>query len=699
MNPTPPAPSSLPSVPQAAAGSDGFAIQCEVLRLSIRPIGPVLLVQYLLNCGVAALFAWQYSPVRALLWIALVTGVTLMRGFFPQRLPEPFTPGTLRAAQRTHTLRTAVWELAHGLAGVLLFNPERADLQLLLGLILMGMTLSSAFSVSFYTPATQLAITLLLAPVIVTGLWLGAPVMMAVAVIGIGLTAMMWKLVAERSRQLEENIGLRLNERTLREQALAGLRASEHAQAERLRFFSAANHDLRQPVMAIGLQAEVLRQQLNSGADMAAVQHTVGSLARAQQALEGLTNQLLEIGRIEAAVDPLRPAAVALAPLLHELARQAGDARVGVRCPGGRWPGPTPCRCAGCWPTWSTTPSSSRRAAACCWRCARGGATAASPGASRCATTASASRRMRRRACSTTSSRSATWSATCSAATGWGWRSCGGWRRTWALRCGCARRRGAGSVFSFELPAAAPDAVRAAVPRRAQKARERTMRAARQALRPGMAVLVVEDNTVVADSLSALLRQWSVEPRVYASAAEALALADLRALDAALCDIRLPGALDGIALAERLQRQKPSLAIALISADINEATQRLAAERGWHALRKPVQPEELRGVLLKAQQGRLSERAAFARITARMWARADVPWPALLGTGHGPCRARLPSYAPRTGRRSCPDVRRHPPFFPRRHRAARPALRPVRDGAALAARGADRRLASASGST
>jgi signal transduction histidine kinase len=337
MNPTP-ALSPLPqqqTPPQAAAPGDRFAIQCEVLRLSVRPIGPVLLVQYLLNCGVAALFAWQYSPARALVWIALITGVTAMRGFFPQRLPEPFTPATLREAQRTHTVRTGIWELAHGLAGVLLFNPASADLQLLLGLILMGMTLSSAFSVSFYTPATQLAITLLLAPIIVTGIWLGAPLMIAVAVIGIGLTAMMWKLVAERSRQLEENIGLRLNERTLREQALAGLRASEQAQAERLRFFSAANHDLRQPVMAIGLQAEVLRQQLDSGAGMQAVQHTVGSLARAQQALEGLTNQLLEIGRIEAAVDPLRPAAVALAPLLHELARQAGDARVTVRCPGG----------------------------------------------------------------------------------------------------------------------------------------------------------------------------------------------------------------------------------------------------------------------------------------------------------------------------------------------------------------------------
>jgi CheY-like chemotaxis protein len=159
---------------------------------------------------------------------------------------------------------------------------------------------------------------------------------------------------------------------------------------------------------------------------------------------------------------------------------------------------------------------------------------------------------------------------------------------------------GRGSVFGFELPAVSPGLL-ATVPTAAPAAADDDTIAATGTLRPGLAVLVVEDNAVVADSISALLRQWSVEPRVYASAAEALALADLRALDAALCDIRLPGALDGIALAERLQRQKPELAIALISADINEATHRLAVERGWHALRKPVQPEELRGVLLRAQ--------------------------------------------------------------------------------------------------
>lgn len=595
-------PASAGGNPEApgAARDDGFAIQCEVLRISVQPIGPILAVQYLLNCGIAALFAWQFSLPLSLAWLGLITLVTVMRAFVPQRLPEPFTPDSLRRAQRVHVLRTGIWELAHGAAGVLLFDPSRIELQLLLGVIVMGMTLSAAFSVSFYTPATQLAITLLLAPIIVMGIWLGPPMMIAVAVIGAGLTAMMWKLVAERSRQLEENIGLRLNERTLREQALAGLRASEQAQAERLRFFSAANHDLRQPVMAIGLQAEVLRQQLREGADTMAVQHTVGSLARAQQALEGLTNQLLEIGRIEAAADPLRPAAVALAPLLHELARQAGERRVLVRCPSDAV-------------AWSDAVSLRRVLANLV-----DNAVKFTP-AGRVLLAVRARRREGE------GEGEAAWrvevrDSGIGIAPEAHERVFGDFeqignvernlQRGHGLGLAIVRRLatqlgievvlrsapGRGSVFAFELAAAPADAAPLA-PTALKPPPE-----AAPALRPGLAVLVVEDNAVVADSLQSLLRQWGAQPRVYGSAAEALALADLQALDLALCDIRLPGALDGIALATRLQQLKPALAISLVSADIDEATQRLANERGWHALRKPVQPAELHALLRRAQQ-------------------------------------------------------------------------------------------------
>src|SRR6185437_7723260 len=100
--------------------------------LSTQPSGPVLLVQFLLDCGVAALFAWQYAVPHALIWIALIAATTAYRGFFPQRLPATLTPANLSHALRVHTLRIALHEGAHGAAGVLLFNPADGTSQLLL---------------------------------------------------------------------------------------------------------------------------------------------------------------------------------------------------------------------------------------------------------------------------------------------------------------------------------------------------------------------------------------------------------------------------------------------------------------------------------------------------------------------------------------------------------------------------------------
>jgi len=584
--------SPTPALPEAT-GADRFAIRCEVLRLSTQPSGPVLWVQFLLDCGVAALFAWQYSVPHAAAWIALIAATTAYRGLFPQRLPLPLTPDNLAPALRQHTLRIALHEGAHGLAGILLFNPQDESAQLMIGLVVMAMTLSSAFSVSYHTPAMQLAITLLLAPVIAMGLALGAPVMKVLSLLGIGLLAMVWKLVSERSRQLEENIGLRHNESTLRQQALAGLQEAQQAQAERLRFFSAANHDLRQPVMAMGLQAEVLRHQLHAGEDMARVMNTVAALSRAQQALEGLTDQLLEIGRIEAAADPIAPVAVALAPLLNEFARQAGSGRVRVRCPA----------TAVAWTdlvalrrilgnlvdnALKFTPRG-RVLLACrqrgeCWRIeVRDAGIGIAPEAQERVfgdfeQVGNVERNLQR-------------------GHGLGLAIV----RRLALRLGVQislrSAPGRGSVFAFALPAAPPG-----VPLAPTAAADAEAGPAPLPLRPGLVVLVVEDNAVVADGMAALLRLWGARPQLCGSAAEALALPDLAPFDIALCDIRLPGRLDGIALATELQRRRPALPIALVSADIDDATRQLAQERGWQALRKPVQPATLQALLRRLQR-------------------------------------------------------------------------------------------------
>ncbi|MGR4868871.1 ATP-binding protein [Variovorax sp. LARHSF232] len=584
----------------SSAEADRAAIQTELLRLSTQPSGAVLAFQFLLDCGVAALFAWQYSLLMALLWLALIALSTAWRALVPQQLPEPLRPAELPGELRRHTLRIAVHEGAHGLAGVLLFHPGDAVAQLLLGLVMMGMTLSSAFSVSYVARTMQLAITMLLLPVIVMSLAFGAPPVMGLAGLGAALLVMMWKLVAQRSCKLEDSIGQSHNESALRAQALAGLQTAKQAQAERLRFFSAANHDLRQPVMAIGLQAEVLQQQLHDGASPATLRATLSALARAQQALEGLTQQLLEIGRIEAAADLLTPGPVALAALLGEFARPAGAAhRVRVRCPADAlaWSDPVALRrmIANLVDNALkfSPPPHGRVLLACRQRGDRWRIEVRDNGVG---------------------------IAPCDQERVFGdfeqiGNTARNLRHGHGLGLAIVRRLaqrldaqislrsapGRGSVFAFALPAAPQGATSTPAARGPQQAPETPA----AALRPGLSVLVVEDNAVVAEGLVAILRHWDARPRIYGSADELMADGvDLHGVDLALCDIRLPGRTDGVALAEQLQRLRPELAIALVSADIDEATSALARERGWHALRKPVQPGALRAVLAAAQAER-----------------------------------------------------------------------------------------------
>lgn len=578
--------------------ADRAAIQGELLRLSTQPSSAVLAFQFLLDCGVAALFAWQYSVPMAALWLGLIALTTAWRAFFKQVLPDPLPAAQLPAELRGHSLRIGVHEGAHGLAGVLLFHPSDPVAQLLLGMVMLGMTLSSAFSVSYVARTMQMGISVLLVPIIVMGLVFGAPPMKGLAALGAALLVMMWKLVAERSCKLEDSIGQRHSESTLRAQALAGLQAAERAQAERLRFFSAANHDLRQPVMAIGLQAEVLQQQLHEGASPARLQVTLSALARAQEAMEGLTQQLLEIGRIEAAADSLTSQPVALASLLGEFAQPGGDGqRVLVRCPAHAMAQADPValrRMVGNLVdnALKFSPPFGARVLLACRRRGVGwrievrdnGIGIAPEDHERVFEDFQQIGNLERNL-----------------------------RRGHGLGLSIVRRLaqrldtqvtlrsapGRGSVFAFTLPAAPAEVLPSGAPA-AAPVRTAAPAPAPAQLRPGLSVLVVEDNAVVAEGLAALLRQWRVQPRVYNSADELMNGTDLHGVDVALCDIRLPGRTDGVALARQLQQWKPELAIALVSADIDEATSALARERGWHALRKPVQPGALRAVLAAA---------------------------------------------------------------------------------------------------
>lgn len=145
-------------------------------------------------------------------------------------------------------------------------------------------------------------------------------------------------------------------------------------------------------------------------------------------------------------------------------------------------------------------------------------------------------------------------------------------------------RVGRGSVFSLDLPLAAPE-LPVAVPVVVEDPTRLRGR-----------VLVVEDNVLVREALVRLLGGWGLAVAQAATGDEALARIADGGFDAVLSDWRLPGAVDGVAVLDRASEQLPGLRLALLLT--GEDTEVLKeATPPYPVLRKPVRPLRLRMLL------------------------------------------------------------------------------------------------------
>ena len=134
-----------------------------------------------------------------------------------------------------------------------------------------------------------------------------------------GITVLMARSYGQALAQ-----AIRLKSRTeelavrLRAETVAAERARREAEAATLaktQFFAAASHDLRQPLHAMGLFAETLRQRTHEP-EVAAL---VNSINESVDALEGLFAELLDITRIDSGGVEVRPAPVLLSDVFARL--------------------------------------------------------------------------------------------------------------------------------------------------------------------------------------------------------------------------------------------------------------------------------------------------------------------------------------------------------------------------------------------
>ena len=98
-------------------------------------------------------------------------------------------------------------------------------------------------------------------------------------------------------------------------EAEAARRAAEAASQAKTQFFAAASHDLRQPLHAMGLFAEALRQR-SRDPEVASLVHSINESV---DALEGLFGELLDITRIDTGGVEVSPAPVRLRELFGRL--------------------------------------------------------------------------------------------------------------------------------------------------------------------------------------------------------------------------------------------------------------------------------------------------------------------------------------------------------------------------------------------
>ncbi|MEO6030988.1 MAG: HAMP domain-containing sensor histidine kinase, partial [Burkholderiaceae bacterium] len=119
---------------------------------------------------------------------------------------------------------------------------------------------------------------------------------------------------------------LKLRTETLMEQLRAEKAVSDAARHEaevanraKTQFFTAASHDLRQPLHAMGLFAEALRQRVHQGVHQPEVAQLVNSINESVDALDGLFSELLDITRIDSGGIEVNAQAFEVGDLLRKL--------------------------------------------------------------------------------------------------------------------------------------------------------------------------------------------------------------------------------------------------------------------------------------------------------------------------------------------------------------------------------------------
>lgn len=320
----------LQSIKQLFTGMDAqqrptARILSEQIHVSLRLLPVSLAGQIIGALGIAARFWPLVNHVMLVSWLVALT-ITV---WLWARLRRRFLADTRREAHirewlRQWMIQSVATGIVWGFAGVaFLITQDTMDIVVLVS-VMVAVVFASWPAYSCWIPSLFAVMLLSLGPLtlgLTSALEIGQTALTVIVIVLICF-------VLYSGRRLSEVVVMAVTRDAQNERLVARLK-SEKSRAEserravaaaserRAKFFAGANHDLRQPLQAMGIYLQILQMQSTPE-----TKDVIAQLGATAQNISTLVEQLLEVSRIETGHLDVKMENVSVAELFAELAAE-----------------------------------------------------------------------------------------------------------------------------------------------------------------------------------------------------------------------------------------------------------------------------------------------------------------------------------------------------------------------------------------
>ena len=300
-------------------------ILSEQIHVSLRLLPVSLAGQIIGALGIAARFWPLVNHVMLVSWLVALT-ITV---WLWARLRRRFLADTRREAHIREWLRQ--WMIQSGATGIVwgfagvafLITQDTMDIVVLVS-VMVAVVFASWPAYSCWIPSLFAVMLLSLGPLtlgLTSALEIGQTALTVIVIVLICF-------VLYSGRRLSEVVVMAVTRDAQNERLVARLK-SEKSRAEserravaaaserRAKFFAGANHDLRQPLQAMGIYLQILQMQSTPE-----TKDVIAQLGATAQNISTLVEQLLEVSRIETGHLDVKMENVSVAELFAELAAE-----------------------------------------------------------------------------------------------------------------------------------------------------------------------------------------------------------------------------------------------------------------------------------------------------------------------------------------------------------------------------------------